>query len=119
MNNRKRNKYSYSKAISWLRYGVFALFISAFVLGISWLVALLDPYSAYGRMVQNLFSPLYIWGNNALAFLAERADSYRFYTVDVWIKSVSTFVVAAITLVGIVIFSYRNGLTYCNKICPV
>ena len=36
------------------------------------------PYSAYGRIASNLIAPLYLWGNNLLAYLAERAGSYAF-----------------------------------------
>ena len=54
----KKNRYSYSKPLSWLRYGMLALFVVAMVAGVGSLVALLAPYSAYGRMVSNLVSPL-------------------------------------------------------------
>ena len=74
----KRNRYSYSKAKSVLRYTVLALFVLAFVLGVNSLVALLAPYSSYGRMVTHVLQPLYLWANNGLALLAERADSYAF-----------------------------------------
>lgn len=117
--NRKRNKYHYSAALGWLRYGILALFIAAFVAGVGSFVALLEPYSAYGRIVSNLFAPIYQWGNNLLAYFAERVDSYAFYGVDVWIRSAWTLAVAAITLVVIVILSYRGGRTYCNTVCPV
>ena len=79
-----RMRFRYSPAKSWLRYGVLVLFIAALVAGIGSFVALLDPYSAYGRIVSNLFAPLYQWGNNLLAYISERADSYAFYSKDVW-----------------------------------
>lgn len=116
---RKRLPYSYSPALSWLRYGVLGIFIIALVAGISSVVALLAPYSSYGRIVGNLFAPLWQWGNNALAALAERADSYAFYEVDIWLKSLPTLIVAAVTFVALVILAWRNGRTYCNTVCPV
>jgi len=70
-------------------------------------------------MASNLLAPIYQWGNNGLTYLAERMDSYAFYSVDVWIKSMTTFVIAVVTLIGIVILSWRNGRTYCNTLCPV
>lgn len=79
---KKKYRFSYSPAISWLRYGVLAVFIIALVAGISSFVSLLAPYSSYGRIVQNLFAPVYGWGNNILAYFAERADSYAFYTTS-------------------------------------
>ena len=78
---RKKKKYRfiYSPAKNILRYGVLALFVIALIAGIGSFVALLAPYSSYGRIASNLFAPIYGWGNNALAYLAERADSYAFY----------------------------------------
>ncbi|MBQ1227328.1 MAG: 4Fe-4S binding protein, partial [Alistipes sp.] len=69
---RKKNRFKFSPAKSYLRYGVLALFVAAIVAGIGSVVALLAPYSSYGRIAQNLLSPLYKWGNNLLAFVAEK-----------------------------------------------
>ena len=115
----KKNRYSYSKPLSWLRYGMLALFVVAMVAGVGSLVALLAPYSAYGRMVSNLVSPLYLWCNNLLAGWAEQAGSYAFYTTEVWIKGGATLIVAVVTLVSLVVLAWRNGRTYCNTVCPV
>lgn len=116
---RKKYRFSYSSAKNWLRYGVLGLYIVAFVAGISFLISLLDPYSAYGRIASSLFAPIYQWGNNVLAYFSERWNSYAFYTVDVWMKSSLTLGIAVITLLGIGILAWRNGRTYCNTICPV
>ena len=115
----KKARFSYSKEIKWLRYGVLVLFVIALVAGLNALVALLAPYSAYGRMVQSLLAPVWQWGNNLLAWIAERQDSYAFVTKDVWLKSLPTLIVAAVTFVVVVVLAWRNGRTYCNTICPV
>ena len=116
---RKKNKYSYSKEVKWLRYPVLVLFILAGVAGIGSLFQLLAPYSSYGRIATMLFQPLWMMGNNVLATIAERADSYAFYSVDVWIKSMPVLVIAAATLVVLLVLAWRGGRTYCNTICPV
>ena len=115
----KKARFSYSKEIKWLRYGVLVLFVIALVAGLNALVALLAPYSAYGRMVQSLLAPVWQWGNNLFAWIAERQDSYAFVTKDVWLKSLPTLIVAAVTFVVVVVLAWRNGRTYCNTICPV
>ena len=115
----KKNRYSYSPAKSWLRYGVLAVFIIAVIAGIGSLVALLAPYSSYGRIANNLFALIYAWGNNLLAYFAERADSYAFYETEVWLKSLPTFLIALFSFIIIGILAWRNGRTYCNTICPV
>ena len=116
---RKKLPYKYSPTVSWLRYTMLGVFVIALVAGIGSLAALLDPYAAFGRIANSLLQPLYQWGNNVLAYFAERADSYAFYSVDVWMKSLPTFIIAAVTLVAVVILAWRNGRTYCNTICPI
>jgi len=116
---KKKYRFSYSSEMKWLRYGVFGVFVVALIAGVGSVVALLAPYSSYGRIVQNLFAPLYGWGNNLLAYFAERADSYAFYETEVWMRSLPTFVIALLSFVILSVLAWRNGRTYCNTICPV
>ncbi|MDR1129506.1 MAG: 4Fe-4S binding protein, partial [Prevotellaceae bacterium] len=116
---RKKNRFHYSTAKSWLRYGVLGLFTLAVILKGNALVSLLDPYAAYGRMASNFLAPVYRWGNNLLGWLAERMDSYAFYPTEVWMKGWVIFGTAVLTLVVVGILARRGGRTYCNTICPV
>ena len=115
----KKARFTYSKEIKWLRYGVLVLFVIALVAGLNALVALLAPYSAYGRMVQSILAPVWQWGNNLLAWIAGKQDSYAFVTEEVWLKSLPTLIVAAVTFVAVVVLAWKNGRTWCNTICPV
>ena len=115
----KKNRFRYSPAMKWLRYGVLGVFIIMMVAGLNSLAILLAPYSAYGRIASSLFAPVWQWGNNLLAYFAERMDSYAFYEVDVWMKSLSILIIAVVTLIVLFILAWRNGRTYCNTICPV
>lgn len=119
LRKKKKYRFTWSPEKKILRYTVLAIFIVALVAGIGSLVALLAPYSSYGRIVQNLFAPLYQWANNGFAYLSERAESYAFYKTDVWLRSLPTFIIAAATFIFVVILAWRNGRTYCNTICPV
>ena len=116
---KKKYRFSYSPEVKWLRYGVLGLFVIALIAGVGSFVALLAPYSSYGRIATNLFAPVYRWGNNLLAYFAERADSYAFYETEVWLKRLPTFLIAAGTFVVLITLAWRNGRTYCNTICPV
>ena len=116
---RKKNKYSYSKEVKWLRYPVLAVFVLAGVAGIGSLFQLLAPYSAYGRIATMIFQPIWKLGNNLLAMVAERMDSYAFYTIDTWMRSLPVLIIAAVTLVVLAVLAWRGGRTYCNTICPV
>ena len=116
---KNRFRFSYSPAKNILRYGVLALFIAGLLLGAHSIAILIAPYSAYGRIAGNLLAPLYQWANNFFAWIAERADSYAFYSTEVWLRSLPTFIIAAVTFVIIFILAWRNGRTWCNTICPV
>lgn len=115
----RKNRYKYSKAITWLRVTMLVVMVAALLAGAAAIVALLAPYSAYGRIAQSLFAPVWTWCNNLLAAWAESRGSYEFYTVDVWLRGWVTLVVAAVTLIVLGILAWRNGRTYCNTICPV
>lgn len=115
----KKNRYSFSKAKSILRYVMLAVMVVSLIAGLSSMVAILAPYSAYGRIVSNLFQPVWIWGNNLLASWAETHDSYAFYKVEYWSKGYGVLIVAVSTLVILAFLAWRNGRTYCNTICPV
>ena len=116
----KKNRYSFSPERKWLRYSVLVVFLATILApGVGFIAHLVAPYSAYGRIANNLFAPVYQFGNNVLAYFAERAGSYAFYTVDVWVKSLTTFVVAAVTFVLIAVLAWRGGRTWCNTVCPV
>lgn len=116
---RARLRFTPSKEVKWLRYGVWALFVAALIAGVSAFVSLLAPYSTYGRIVTNLFQPLYRWCNNLFALLSERAGSYAFYEKSVWLKSLPTFIVTAVTFVVLILLAWKNGRTWCNTVCPV
>ena len=86
----KKHRFHYRKELAWLRYGVLALYLLAIGLGVNVLVAVLAPYSAYGRMISSILHP-----------------------------SLLTGIVAGVTLVAIVILAWTGGRTYCNTVCPV
>lgn len=115
----KKNRYTYSKAKSILRYAMLAVMVVALLAGIGSMAALLAPYSSYGRIVSSFLQPIWIWCNNLLASWAESHDSYSFFQVEYWQKGYGVFVVSAVTLVVLAVLAWRNGRTYCNTICPV
>lgn len=90
--NRKKNRYTYSPALNWLRYTVLALFIGLFLCGLGSIAGLIAPYSTFGRIVTTLSHPIASWVMTAIALLA-------------------------LFLLGLL--AYLGGRTYCNTICPV
>lgn len=116
----KKNRYTYSQPLTWLRYSVLAVFIVALAAGVGTIVQLLAPYSAFGRIATTIFQPLWKLCNNGLAAIAERIDSYAFYSVDVLLPSFgAVLAIAVLTVLILFPLAWRNGRTYCNTICPV
>ena len=116
----KKNRYTFSKAVSWLRYTMLGVMVVALVAGIGSIVQLLAPYSAFGRIATTLLQPFYKMGNNVLAAISEHYDNYAFYHTETGVPNITiVLAIACVTLVVLAVLAYRNGRTYCNTICPV
>ena len=106
----KKKRFRHSKPHTLLRYATLAVFVILLAAGFTAIASLVAPYSAYGRMVQNLGQPLAIWVNNLLAVVAERYDSYAVYSREVWIGSLPLLIVATVTFVTIAVLAWRSPL---------
>lgn len=102
-----------------LRWGVLGLTVIGFLCGFTFIVGLLDPYSAYGRVVVHIFKPIYMLGNNLLESVFSKFDNYTFYQVDTSVLSISSLLIAVITLAIIFVMAWKHGRTWCNTVCPV
>ncbi len=115
----KKKRFRYSKALNWLRWGFVAATVIAFITGFSFLVGLLDPYSAFTRMTVHVLKPVYLAGNNLLELIFSSFGNNTFYQMSVYLLSVSSFVIALLTLLTVGILAAVNGRVYCNTVCPV
>ena len=106
---KKKYRFSYSRPLTVLRWVVLLLFVIALLAGLVPLAALIAPYSSYGRIASTLLAPVYQWGNNLLAFWAERADSYAFYETEVWMKGLPTLIVAVVTVVVLFVLAWKRA----------
>ncbi|MGN0033365.1 MAG: 4Fe-4S dicluster domain-containing protein [Candidatus Limimorpha sp.] len=116
---KKKNKYSFKQNRKWLRYGITAAFILLIIFGFNTIALLIAPYSIFGKIASNIFSPIYMLINNVLAYFAERWNSYAFYSVDVYIKSLPIFIISAIYFILITASAIFSGRGYCNTVCPI
>ena len=92
---KKRFKFKYRSEHKWVRYGVLVLSIVSLVASGQMLIALIAPYSAYGRMVRSLVAA----GTGSV-------------TLPLLITSL-------LTLIIICVCAWIWGREYCNTICPV
>lgn len=119
MKRKNQKRYKFLPPLNWLRYGFLVVMVGAFVAGLHVLVGLLDPYSAFGRMTVHLLKPLYQAGNNLLFSIFTSFGNHTFYKVGIYLLSVSSLIVALVTLATVSILAWRNGRIYCNTVCPV
>lgn len=103
---KKKHFYHYSRPRTKTRYGILIIFLACLMLGLLAFPLLIDPYSAYGRIVNSTLLPI----RNIIA--------------DGGFENLMTFsllgtAVGIITLVLVAIFSYKKGRFLCNVICPV
>lgn len=117
--SKKRKKYAYSRAKNIFRWSVVGLVVITFLSGFTVVLALLDPYSAFGRMIVNVFRPIYMGVNNLLVSLLTRFDNYTLYKVDASIDSVFSMIVGILTFIILSVLAWKYGRIWCNTVCPV
>ncbi len=116
---KRRKRYTYSPAKTIWRWATLTIVLVAFLFGFTFLLGLLDPYGAYGRIVTHLFRPAYLAGNNLLESIFTQFNNYTFFRVGIHMLSVASTAIALLTLLGIGFLAWRNGRTFCNTLCPV
>ena len=115
---RRKNRYAFRHSNKY-RFHIALAFFLLIAFGFTSISIFIEPYSIYGRFASNLFAPVYRLINNVLAYFAERWNSYAFYPVDVYIKSLPLFIMAIAYFLIITVLACISGRWYCNNICPV
>ena len=126
LSGKKRRKiglFHYRKASSAVRYGVLGLFVMLLVLGFSNLLAtslaaLIEPYSAYGRIASGVFAPVADGLYNSAAEWEAAHDSYWLLPLARTSSHVIS-IVGVVTLVVVGLCAILYGRGYCNTVCPV
>ena len=92
---KKTHKFKYVSEHKWVRYGVLVLSIVSIIASGQMLIALIAPYSAYGRMVRSVAA----MGSDTM--------------------TPALIITGLLTLVIICICAWLWGREYCNTVCPV
>ena len=92
---KKSLKFKYVGVHKWVRYGVLVLSIVSIIASGQMLIALIAPYSAYGRMVRSVAA----MGSDTM--------------------TPALIITGLLTLVIICICAWLWGREYCNTVCPV
>jgi len=116
---RIRKRFKFTKPQNWIRYMILGALILIFCFSSVFLVNLLDPYSLAGKIVSNLFRPLFYLGNNLLSRILQLFNSYAVYSVPVKVFSWPPVLFSFSFLALIVFLAVYKGRWYCNTLCPV
>lgn len=116
---KRKRSFRYGNPFNWLRYSVLVI-TSLFLLSGSVLLAdLLDPFSNFGRIFNNLVRPVYHGLNNLLAMVLAATGSYAAAPVK-WTGINWLAFGFSISWLGlIIVLAWQRGRLYCNTICPV
>lgn len=108
---KKSPRYRYRKPDSTLRYAILFSTVLCLILGLLFIPAVIDPYSAYSRMVQSIVAPSYILGLEP--------ETGKSAVGTLLVPGVAGLGVAAFSVMAIAVISVFKGRLYCNTVCPV
>jgi polyferredoxin len=111
---------SYSRPHTWLRQTFLWATIIAAVAGWGgFTLALMDPYSNFGRIASDIFRPLATLANNSIVGLADRVGWHGLFRVEPHWAVVGALHQPVILLILLVVLVVLGGRLYCNTLCPV
>jgi ferredoxin-type protein NapF len=117
--SKRKRFYKFTSAHNGWRYTFLAATFITGIAGVMTGVALLDPFSSFGRITVSLFRPLLLLGNNALSAILGNFDIYDVYHVDIEGFAFYPVIVPLLILAIVGYMAWKRGRFYCNTVCPV
>jgi ferredoxin len=117
--SKKRVRFRYRKPRHWMAYGLLAAVLATALGGSLLLVAQLDPFSHFGRIMGLLVRPMVVGANNLAALTLDSLGGYLLAPLDFAIAHWQTALVPAGSLLVLIWMSARHGRLFCNSLCPV
>lgn len=103
-----------------LRWLVFWATVGGVALGWAGLtLSLVDPYSNFGRIAGDVFRPLVVLANNAVAGLANLLGVGTLYRVEPPWAGAGAVHQPVLLLALLIVLVVWRGRIYCNTLCPV
>ena len=110
----------YAPPFNWLRQAVFWAAVAGVAAGwAGFTLAVLDPYSNFGRIASGLFRPLLTLANNAIVGPANALGLTGLYRVEPHWADAWVLHLPVLLLVLLVVLVVWRGRLYCNTLCPV
>jgi ferredoxin len=115
----RKNHAKYIRPFNALRYSLLVITLLSVFSGSLVILNLLDPFSNFGRIFTNLFKPIVVASNNAIAFAMQNIGAYSVYAVEMKGNEI-TSVLISLAILGVLLWmAYFHRRLYCNTICPV
>ncbi|MFH1197079.1 MAG: 4Fe-4S binding protein [bacterium] len=119
LRGKKKSRTKYDKPNTIFRLTFLILSVASIVSGELIILYILDPYSNYGRIVGNLFRPVFVTINNLLSSLLVGFDVYSVSPIDLKKFALLPIGISAIILGIVFLLSFFNGRLFCNSFCPI
>ena len=102
-----------------LRYSVLSSVLVCAVLGSLFLLNLIAPYSAFGRIATDVLRPVAELVRRGLALVCEKREIFVFSAPIVQPFSALVFAVTVGLLTALAVMALLRGRLFCNSLCPV
>ncbi len=116
---KKFRRFGFKKPFTIIRYSLLVLVSAATLIWGVYFIALLDPYSIFGRFMTFFIKPVWLLLNNLASGILERFDNYTLHRVQINGYTLITYAIPAGFFLLIGLMSLTKGRLYCNMICPV
>ncbi len=116
---KKKKRFGYSKPLNYLRWLILALTALLLLLGISFPLLILDPYSNFGRITANIFRPIIFEINNLTASSFAELSFIDLHKLQFAGISIPSFIFALSFFILLIFFTAVWGRIFCNSFCPV
>ncbi|MCL2026095.1 MAG: 4Fe-4S binding protein [Leptospirales bacterium] len=116
--SRLQKTFSFSKPRNIVRYVVLAATLLSLFTSLSAIIALVDPYSQYGRMATHIFKPIWIFAFNALSVISDKFELYIIVRKEIPALNLISLGVSITFFAAIGFIAWRYGRAWCNIVCP-
>ncbi len=100
------------------RYVFTGVLFAIFFIGNITLLSIFEPYSNFGRIINEIIKPVAYFLNNTVSFILQKTDIHLVKKVETHSFYTGSFIYAAIILVIVSILSFYKGRFFCNTLCP-
>jgi NAD-dependent dihydropyrimidine dehydrogenase PreA subunit len=107
-----------SEPLGWLHFSILAARADSLVWGSAAALALLDPYSLFGRFMNSMVDPALREVNNIAAWIAWTFDSRQIVPVKIYWPPWWSFLISLSVLIPVLLMAALRGRVFCNSVCP-